>query len=161
MFKQKSDKKEIKKLKKELEQAKKQAQEYLAGWKRAQADLINYKKRTEQRQKELIMFANEGLILDVLPILDSFERAIDEIPEQEDSVWLEGVRKIKEKLERILKEKGLERIETKGIFNQELHEAVEQEAVKKLKPGTIIKELAPGYRLGGKVIRAAKVKVAK
>lgn len=162
MFKQKSTKKEIEKFKKELEQAKKQAQEYLAGWKRAQADLINYKKRTEQRQKELISFANEGLILDILPILDSFERAISEIPEQEDSVWLGGVKKIKEKLEKTLEEKGLERIETRGLtFDHELHEAVEQEAIKKLKPGTIIKELAPGYKLGGKVIRAARVKVAK
>jgi len=153
--------KEIDKLQKQLKQAKKQAQEHLEGWKRAQADFINYKKQQEKRIRELIEYANEGLILEILPIVEGFEQAIQEALEQEDSVWLEGVKKIKQSLDRLLGEKGLERIETKGIFNHELHEAVERQAIKKLKPGTIIKELSPGYKLGIRVIRPAKVKVAK
>lgn len=153
--------KEIDKLKKELKQAQRQVQENLEGWKRAQADFINYKKQQGKRQRELIEYANEGLILEILPIVEGFQRAIQGAPEQEDSVWLEGVKRIKQNLDRLLREKGLERIETKGTFDHELHEAVERQVVKKLKPGTIIKELAPGYKLGGRVIRPAKVKVAK
>lgn len=157
----KTSQKELDKLRKQLKQFKKQAKEYLAGWKRARADLLNYKKKIEEREKELITFANESLILDILPILDSFERAINVAPELRDEIWLEGVKKIKQNLEKILKEKGLERIKTKGMFSHELHEAVEIEKTKKLKPGTIIKELAPGYKLSGKVIRPAKVRVAR
>ena len=161
MFIKTNKTKETEQLKKELEQTKKQAQEYLSGWKKAQADFINYRKQQEERQKEFIQFANESLILEILPILESFEKAIIETPEQKDKVWLEGVKRIKQNLESLLKARGLERIETKGMFSHELHEVVEHEIIKKLKPGTIIKELVPGYKLAGKVIRPAKVKVAK
>jgi molecular chaperone GrpE len=68
-------KKEIEELKKKLEEAEKLKNEYLVGWQRARADLINYKKEELERVGELIRFSANGLILKILPILDNFEIA--------------------------------------------------------------------------------------
>ncbi|MBD3282401.1 MAG: nucleotide exchange factor GrpE [Candidatus Portnoybacteria bacterium] len=148
------NKNKIKKVKDKLKNCEKERSEYLAGWQRARADLINYKKEQEQKIADYYRFANEGLMLEILPVLDSFEIALKH---QKD----EGLQQVYNQLKIILKNNGLEEIETKDQeFNPELHESVEEVESKK-KPGIIIEETQKGYKLKGKVIRASKVKISK
>lgn len=160
-------------LKSELETAEKKMAEYLDGWKRAKADYLNLKKETDQRYQELIKFANAGLILELLPVLDNFKLAVLHIPESEKNAdWVIGIMHIKKQFQDILKTLGIEEIKTVGEkFNPELHEAVgreenlaeggegkDGEEGKEEQSGDIIvKELRAGYMLNGKIIQAAKV----
>jgi len=112
MEKKTTEKKEIsdreidkEKLLSDFEKCKKQAEEYLAGWKRAKADLINYKKRQEEVVQEFIKFASQDLILELLPMLDNFRLAAKHLPKElENSEWVKGVFQIKNQLENLLKE---------------------------------------------------------
>jgi len=159
----KFSKKDIDKLKKELEEAKRKAEENLAGWKRALADYANFKKREEEAKKELIKFANENLILEILPIFDNFQNAYKSLPKDlEKNNWVEGIKYIKLQFENILKKIGVEEIKTVGEkFNPELHEAVEKVKINEKKSGVVVDEVSKGYKLNGKVIRVAKVKVSE
>jgi len=141
----------------------KKCDEYLSGWQRAQADYQNLVKESAQRQSEFVKFANQGFILELLPILDNFKIAFEQIPDDEkDSAWVVGFGHIKKQLEDLLKRKGVEEIKTKGKkFDPELHEAVAHEKTASHKSGQIIKQVKPGYKLNNKIIQAAKVVVAK
>lgn len=147
----------------DLEEAKKEAQENLDGWKRAKADFINYKKRQEELMDEFRKFACENAVEDFIPILDSMELSLEHIPEdQKKSEWIKGVVHIKKMLEDALKANGVEAVDSKegGEFNPEIHEAVEMgisEEQEGKNPAKIKKILRKGYRLNGKIIRAAKV----
>jgi molecular chaperone GrpE len=158
---EKKDKKE--KPQSEIEKRKKQAEEYLDGWKRAKADLINYKKRQEEISGEFVKFANEDLILELLPILDNFTLAAKHLPKNlENSDWIKGIFQIKSQIENLLTARGIEEIKSKGEkFNPEFHEAIEEIKSSGKEQGIIIEELQKGYKLNGKVIRAARVKIAK
>jgi len=147
--------KDIKKLQEELEAAKKLAEEHLNGWKRAKADYLNREKEIEKDKIVWIKFANLELILNLLPILDSFEQSAKNLPENlKNDEWAKGILKIKEQFENFLKAQGVEKIKTLGEkFNPELHEAVEKKGDK----GEIIEEIQAGYTMHGKVIRPAKV----
>jgi molecular chaperone GrpE len=157
----KNSKKDIDKLKKELDEAKKKAEENLAGWKRALADYANFKKREEEVKKELIKYANENLILEILPILDNFQNAYKSLPKDlERNSWVVGIRYIKLQFENLLKKIGVEEIKTVGEkFNPELHEAVEKVKINEKSSGIVVAEILKGYKLNGRVIRVAKVKV--
>lgn len=137
----------------ELERCKKQCQEYLDGWKRAKADLINYKKDEEKRFKEFAEFVQMEIIRDILNVLDSFYAAVD-LPE--------GVQHIQKQLEDVLKRHGVEEIPVHKaqLLDPNFHEAIGEEESDQ-EPGTITKEVVKGYTLNGRVIRPAKVKVAK
>ena len=170
MEKKTTEKKEIpdreinkEKLLSDFEKCKKQAEEYLAGWKRAKADLINYKKRQEEVVQEFIKFASQDLILELLPMLDNFRLAAQHLPKElENSEWVKGVFQIKNQLENLLKTRGIEEIKSVGEkFNPELHESVEEVESSDKKEGMIVEEVQKGYKLNGKVIRAARVKVVK
>lgn len=139
-----------------------QADEYLNGWKRAKADFVNYKKRQEEAIAMFRKYAREDFIIELLPILDNFNEAIKHIPENEkQSEWVLGIAAIKTQLEGILRNHGIKEIKTiKEKFNPEFHEAIEAIESEK-ESGTILEELRKGYILNGKIIRAAKVKVAK
>ena len=94
---------DIETLKEKLAELKDKAEANLAGWQRAQADFINYKKRAEQEKLDLSKFANSALILNLLPILDDFERAFNAIPPKMGKLsWLDGIRLIERKLWAIL-----------------------------------------------------------
>jgi len=154
--------KKIALLEEELEKVKKKAEEYLNNWKRAQADFINYKRRQNELFDELANSAMRELILEILPIYDTFSVAVGHIPDNlKGSEWVGGIVQIKTQLESFLRKKGVEEIKSVGEkFNPEIHEAVEM--VKSDKPeGEIIEEIQKGYKLDGKVIRVAKVKVAR
>ncbi|MBU0612672.1 nucleotide exchange factor GrpE [Patescibacteria group bacterium] len=145
-----------------LEIAQNQAEEYLNGWKRAKADYINFKKEQEQKQKELIEFANAGMLLDIFPLVDQFKQAMKHVPgEIKKSDWLIGVGHIQSNLSNILKSLGIEEVETVGAqFDPEIHDAVE-EVESDQEKGIIVEELTTGFRLNGRVIQPAKVKVSK
>lgn len=147
-------------LKKALDEQKAKAEANLAGWQRAQADFINYKRRCDQELSETTQFANAALLLSLLPILDDFERAFNSFPAElsrQDSGWVEGIRLVERKLRTTLERLGLSRIETADeLFDPRLHEAVRQG---KGKEGIIIQEVEKGYKLYDKVLRPAKVMV--
>lgn len=141
------------KLRKRLKSCEKERGEYLAGWQRAKADLINYKKEQEQKNSDIFKFANEAIISEILLVLDSFEEAIKHDKN-------EGIKQLYNQLLQILKSNGLEEIKSIGEkFNPEFHEAVGE--TKRKKPGFIIEEIQKGYKLNNKVIRPSRVKISK
>lgn len=149
-------------LEKQLEEEKKKSEEYLNNWKRAMADFANYKKRQSELFAELVNSAGREMIMEILPIYDTFSLAVRHIPEDlKDKEWTKGVVQLKSQLENLLQGKGLEEIKSIGEkFDPEIHEAVEM--VDSEKPeGEILEEVQKGYKLNGLVIRTAKVKVAK
>jgi molecular chaperone GrpE len=156
-------KKEIEELKKKLEEAEKLKNEYLAGWQRARADLINYKKEELERVGELIKFSANGLILKILPILDNFEIAEKKLPEDlKNNENVKGILQIKNQILNFLKEQGVEEIKSVGErFDPNFHEVVEEVEAKDKEPGTIVEEIQKGYKINGRLLRPAKVKVAK
>lgn len=147
------------KLDEDIKNLEQKAEEYLDGWKRAKADFINYKKEQEQTMSEFVKFANSSLILQILPVLDNFNLAIKHLPEGfKENEWIKGIFHIKTQLEDILKNQGIEEIKSEGEkFNPEIHEIVGGES----EGDMIVEEIQKGYRLHGKVIRAARVKVEK
>ena len=153
-------------LKKQLEEEKKKAVEYQNHWKRAMADFQNYKKRQSELFAELVNSAGQEMIMEILPIYDTFTLAVKHIPEDlKDKEWTKGVVQLKNQLESLLKNKGLEEIKSVGEkFDPGLHEAVEMvdsPSGEEKPEGEILEEVQKGYKLNGMVIRTAKVKVAK
>ncbi len=141
------------------------SEEYLDNWKRCQADFENYKKDQEKRTIEFRKFANADMIMQIFPVLDNFDSSLTHIPENEkESPWVQGILHIKKQLGQVLKDNGVEEIEAKegDKFNPEMHEAVKQEiGSEKLEVGKsdnkIKKIVRKGYKIDGKVIRAARV----
>ena len=143
-------------LKKSLAEEKEKAEGYLANWQRAQADFVNYKRRSEQEREEIGKFANSLLMLNLLPILDDLERAFTSIPpELVKLTWVDGIRLIERKLQASLEAHGLSQIKAEGEpFDPNLHEAVRHG---KGKEGIVIEEVQKGYKLNDRVIRPAMV----
>ncbi|MDD5039883.1 MAG: nucleotide exchange factor GrpE [Patescibacteria group bacterium] len=148
----------------ELQKTQQRMEEYLDGWKRAKADYLNLKKESEKREKEIVQFANAGLILELMPIYDNFKLAWQHIPEEhrKNDTWLKGIEHIKRQFADLLKNLGIEEIKTVGEkFDPEFHDAVAKEKREGAVPGTIIEEVKGGYKLYDKVLEHAKVKVAE
>ena len=157
----KKDKKCI--CKQEIETLKKQNQEYLEGWQRAQADYANLKRRAEEDISKTAKFASEDLIKKILPVLDNFERAFKHAPkDQKQSNWLKGIKQVEVQLENILKEEGLERINVLGQeFDPQTSEAIGFDNKKEYQEDEVSEIIQAGYKLKDKVIRPAKVKINK
>jgi molecular chaperone GrpE len=130
---------------------------------RAHAEFENIRKRLEKEKGDFIKYANEGLLLEFLPIIDSLEIAEKHIKEAKDfDAVREGVDMIQVQIQKFLKDIGLERVKTVGEkFDPHLHEAVETEESKDKDDGLIVTELKPGYRLNGRLLRPASVKIIK
>jgi molecular chaperone GrpE len=150
------EKEELEAIRKELAEVKAKADVNLAGWQRAQADFVNYKRRSEQERLETINFANSVLVSSLLPILDDFERAFNCLPPELDgAAWVEGIRLIERKLRTTLEADGLLAIKAVGEpFDPRLHEAVRQA---KGKEGIVVEEVQKGYKFRDRVIRPSKV----
>ena len=146
----------------EVDNLKKERQEYLEGWQRARAELINYKKGEAERAETIMRFGNERLLRDVVTVMDSFDLSIASLEASgKDPVMLRGVLMTRTQLEHILKEHGLESIKSIGKeFNPVEHEVL-MEIESDKSPGTVIEEVERGWKLYDKVIRPARVKVAK
>jgi molecular chaperone GrpE len=149
---------DIEALKQALAEEKAKAEANLAGWQRAQADFINFKRRSEQEKEETIKFANSMLILQLLPILDDWERALAAVPDDlADPSWVDGIRLMERKIWGILEAEGLSPIKAVGEpFDPNLHEAAMQG---KGKEGIVVDELQKGYKFYDRVIRPSKVVV--
>ncbi len=141
-----------------LAEEKAKAEANLAGWQRAQADFINYKRRTEQEKQDLGKLANAVLVSNLLPVLDDLERALSSTPDDLAEVgWVDGIGLIERKLRSTLEAQGLSPIEALGKpFDPNIHEAVMQG---KGKEGIVIEELEKGYTFQDRVIRPTKVVV--
>lgn len=145
----------------ETEQYKRERDEYLDGWKRAKADLINFKKDEAERLAGFLKGGNENIIRDLLSVLDSFRLGIM-ATEKESPEATKGMLLIKNQLEVALQRYGLEKlVVVKGeMFDPSKHEAI-GETHSEYPDGAVAEEVESGYKLYDKVIRAAKVRVSK
>jgi molecular chaperone GrpE len=169
----------IEELKKKLEECQKLKEEYLAGWQRARADFLNYKKEEIERIEEILKYGGEEFILKILPILDNFDLAEKKLPEDlKNNDSIKGLLQIKTQILDFLRIQGVEEIKTIGEkFDPNFHEAVEQVEESKLSSspfadareievkdkdsGIIVEEVQKGYKINGRLLRPAKVKVVK
>lgn len=150
----------------ELEQLKEKAKltdNYLDRLLRLQAELDNFKKRTEKEKAEFLKYANEGLIYELLGAIDNFERAVEAAEKKEDfSLLHQGVEMILKELHQILKRKGVTRIEALGApFDPHKHEALTYVTSEEHPENIVIEEIRKGYLLENRIIRPAIVKVSK
>jgi molecular chaperone GrpE len=135
-----------------------EAEKSLDSWKRCQADFENYKKSQVKHQEDFRKYAKMDVIEQILPILDNFEASLDHVPEKnKENKWVEGIVYIKKQIEDVLKNNDIEEIlvEAGDKFDPEIHEAVGGDGKKQ----KIIKIIQKGYRLNGRILRAARVEV--
>lgn len=155
----------IKKLRTKLKECEKKSAEYLAGWQRARADFINFKKRDALEKEEFLKFAAEPVVLDTIHVMDSFDMAFGnkEHWEKADKSWRDGVEKIYAQLKKTLEKHGVTIDDPLGKDFEPLnHLAVEMVPVEKAEDdGKIAVVVQKGYLLHGRVIRPAKVKVGQ
>lgn len=139
---------------------------YLDGWKRAQADYQNLQKEMEEAKIAYTKYANEQLLLGLLPAIDQFETALSFVPDfsmmSEDDRkkmenWMKGINAVKQLWEQSFADIGLKRIDTSGRFDPSLHEASATESHSDRKEGDVICEVQPGWLLDEKVLQPAKV----
>ncbi|MDD5331564.1 MAG: nucleotide exchange factor GrpE [Candidatus Nanoarchaeia archaeon] len=146
------------KTKKTKENPEKQLQEYKDILQRLQAEFENYRKRTEKEREDIIKYGNQELIIKLLPIVDSFELALNNRKDKDQ--FVKGIELIYSQFTDTLEKEGVKKIKVLGEkFNPNIHEALLQEHSDKPE-GTIIEELQSGYVLNNKVIRFAKVKLS-
>jgi molecular chaperone GrpE len=131
---------------------------------RTAADFDNFRKRTERDRIEERKQASAGVVRSLLPVLDSFRRAVAQAEGVKDNAalsgFVDGVKLIESQLFDILKSAGLEPVETDGRFDPSHHEALMQEHAPGAPHLSILEVFEPGYRLGGRLLRPARVKVA-
>ena len=128
------------------------------------AEFENYKRRTSKERLELFKSANQEVVTAMLPVLDDFDRALNEINKAKDKDLLKGVELIYNKLRETLRSKGLEAMDIKQgeSFDPDIHEAITQVPAPsdKLK-GKIVDVVERGYKLGDKIIRFPKVVIGQ
>lgn len=154
----------------ELEMRLKEKEEHLKHEKekvlRALADSENFKKRKEQEKEEFCKFANERLIKELLPVLDSFDYAVDHALKNEEQIdkdkIIEGFMLIQKQLHCFLEKMGVTAIQSLNcLFDPNVHQAVLQEENKEIPVNTVVKEMQKGYQLNSRIIRPAMVIVSK
>lgn len=135
--------------------------DYLNSWKRCQADFENYRKMQSQMQKDSLRYAISDIASQIFPVLDNFNASLDHVPEDEKkNPWVQGLTYIQRQLEQVLKDNGIEEIETKegDIFNPEIHEAIENHQEEEKEEHHKIKKIvSKGYKMGDRILRPAKV----
>ncbi len=155
----------IKKLKDKLKKAEAEKQEYLTGWQRAKADLVNARKRDEADKQEFMKYANERLIEGIIPVLESFDMAMGnkEAWEKVDKNWRVGVEYIYSQLKKVLADSGLVEVNPSGeMFDINRDEATEYVPVDDPKDHhKIVAVIQKGYILNGRPLRPPKVKVGE
>ncbi len=151
---------EVRDEKKKLEKCEVEKGEYLAGWQRAKADFINYKKDEIKRLKEFAKYNNEELIRELIGIMDNFDIGLAAL--EKSGPVEKGIYMIRNQIDDILKKRGLEKISVKPgeDFNPGLAETM-SEVESKYPPGAIAEEIEPGYKIYEKLIRPARVKLSK
>ena len=146
-----------------LDASRKELDQSLDAAQRTQADLVNYKRRTDDERIEHGKYSNSRLIGKILPVMEELDLAVSHAGEggPNDS-WLEGVKLIQRKLSNLLQSEGVQEIETVGIlFNPVEHEALGTEPTAEYPPGYITQAIRPGFRLYDRVVQPAQVMVAR
>ncbi len=147
----------------DLDAALHQAEENLAGWKRAQADLDNFRKRSIAEQPHWLELGKAMTLQKLIPVLDSLEQAVAHAPAMPDEkfqTWKQGLDGIIKQLDASLQEIGAEKIEAIGKkFDPNLHEAVRQ--LDGAEDDIVAEQYQTGYLLNGKLIRPAQVAITK
>ena len=141
-------------LKKQLSEAQKLSEDYLAGWHRAKADLLNYKKEQAEFLEKIHQFAVESFILKILPVLDSFDESFKHAQNNH------GLVKIYQQLWDILRKEGIEEINQTNVqFDPKIHESIGE--VEGKDPNMVAEIAQKGYTLDGRLLRPARVKITK
>ncbi|HBG5343432.1 TPA: nucleotide exchange factor GrpE [Clostridioides difficile] len=129
-------------------------------YQRLQAEYANYRRRTQQEKETIGVFANEKIITELIPVIDSMERALDACEDKEDTMY-KGISLVHKQLIDTLVKFGVEEIEAESKeFDPNLHLAVMQENVDGVETNQIVMVLQKGYKLGTKVVRPSMVKVS-
>ena len=148
-------------LNKKLEEKEKEAATNYDKYLRAVAELDNYRKRAAREKTDIIKYGNEELIKDILPFIDSLDRALEH-DTGDVQAFKEGIALIKEQLLNCLKKHGVERIETAGMdFDPNFHEALMQMESDQHEDNKIVSEMEKGYLLNGRLLRPSRVCVCK
>jgi molecular chaperone GrpE len=128
---------------------------------RLTADYDNYRKRAQREKEDVRQFSNQDLLEKLLPVLDNFEMAITAVKEADPSIK-DGVQMIYDQLFAVLKDSGMEPIDAMGeAFDPNLHEALSQEETTNANEGTVVQQVQRGYKLNERLVRPARVVVAK
>ena len=133
--------------------------QYLADLKRVAADFDNYRKRVAREREALVARAHAGLVEAILPVLDDLGRALEAAGLHEEAKLEDGVRLVHRQLSDVLAREGLQAIPTDGPFDPHVHEALAA-IPSSAEEGTILEVVQPGYLLGDRVLRPARVVVA-
>jgi molecular chaperone GrpE len=156
-------KKTIKKLRADLKKAKAEKDEYLTGWQKERADFVNYKKQEDDRKSNFSESLRERILTRFLSVLDSFNMAFAnrDAWEKVDENWRKGVEYIHDQMSSIFEEYGVKEIGEVGeIFDHNIHHSIEMIPTGKIGDDHKIAEvIQKGYKLGDRVIRAARVNV--
>ena len=143
----------------------KNCDEYKTGWQRAQADYLNLQKDVQEKKSEWAQMSELQVLEDFIPVYDNFKKAFlseQKIVNSEQRSWVQGIEYIMKQYWSVLKNHGVEEIKTVGeMFNENFHEAVGEETDTDSEEGEIVKEIEGGYKKGNKIIKVAKVIVAK
>ena len=147
-------------VKNRIDALQKDKDETIAMAQRLQADFDNYRKRNATIRADSLDEGVRGLVKELLPVLDNFDRALEN-SENVDPGWVDGVKLVHKQLLDILQKNGLEEIPAEGAFNADLHNAVMQEEAEGTESGTILAVFQKGYKVKDRIIRHSMVKVAK
>lgn len=129
---------------------------------RTMADFQNFRKRNQEQAAQLRQFATESLVTALLPVLDNFERSVNHMKQGATlEQAMAGVQAVERQLRSVLEGQNVRRIESVGKpFDPDVHEAISMEPSTEYEANTVILEVEPGYKMGDRVIRPARVKVA-
>ena len=151
----------VRALEAELAKARDEARQAQDRWLRERADLENVKRRAAKEKADLAKFASEGVLRDLLSVVDNLERAIAHAEDQNDPL-LAGVKLVLKSLQDVLTRYGVTRVKARGaLFDPAEHEAVAQVESAVHEPNAVVDEHQAGYRLHDRLLRPAMVTVAK
>ena len=146
-----------------LEEAQREGSQHYDRYLRAVAELDNYKKRAARDRQDFVKYANENLIRDILPTVDSMDRALGQVADAADlEAFVDGLRMIRDAFISVLGKHGATQIDAVGkIFDPNFHEALMQVEGSEGQDNTVAEEFETGYLLNGRLLRPSKVSIAK
>jgi molecular chaperone GrpE len=155
------DDERVRALEADLAKAREEAKQAQDRWLRERADLENVKRRSAREKADLAKFASEGVLRDLLPVVDNLERAVAHAEDQNDPL-LSGVKLVLKSLQDVLERHGVTRVKARGsLFDPTPHQAMAQVESAVHEPNAVVDEHQAGYRLHDRLLRPAMVTVAK
>jgi len=145
-----------------FEEALREKEQFRAMAQRAQADLVNYRNRVSQELEESRRTVRFHVLNRFLKIADDLALAVENIPEETDSTWAEGISLVQRNLENTFEAEGVQKIESLGsLFDPHEHEALMYEEQMDVEEGIIVNVIQEGYRIDDRILRPARVVVAQ